>query len=398
MENIQVVARVRPSFDYEEGGADVLTVESGETVVVSGRRPVRQTFDRAFGNDAKQNEVYSFLRPMVASALDGYHSTVFAYGLTGTGKTFTMLGDGDADGSAISFDGPRDCWGVIPRAVRDIFTFAAASSGQKTCKVWISYLEVYNEKIFDLLHAGAGEAEELDIREDKQRGVFVAGASEVLAASREDVFEMLRRGARARSIAATDLNARSSRSHTIFRATIEQTDCAPAPPGDVAGAAPEGEGGERAASPQPKLVTRSKLNLVDLAGSEKWHAHQMSRMSGKRVSEMTAINQSLSALGNCIRALSQSGRSHIPFRDSKLTRLLADSLGGNTRTAFIVTLSPTLEAMDESRRSLQFAARAKRVAVYAKVNELVDDASQVSVLLYTVTFNANIAHSLTRSP
>ena len=133
----------------------------------------------------------------------------------------------------------------------------------------------------------------------------------------------------------------------------------------------------RPASPQPKLITRSKLNLVDLAGSEKWQTHQMSRMSGKQVSEMTAINRSLSALGNCIRALSESGRSHIPFRDSKLTRLLADSLGGNTRTAFIVTLSPALEAADESRMSLQFASRAKRVAVHASVNKTVDDASQL---------------------
>jgi kinesin family protein 3/17 len=345
---------------------------------VSGRRPVRQSFDRAFDERAKQSEVYNFLRPLVASSLDGYNSTVFAFGQTGTGKTFTMLGDdGGAEGEAFAFDGPRDRWGVIPRAVRDIFTFVTASSGTTQCKVWISYLEVYNEKIFDLLHAGDGGGE-LDIREDKQRGVFVAGASEVLATSRDDVFAMLRRGGRARAVGETDMNARSSRSHTIFRATIEQV-VTEVDASSSAGASDGGGDGDaaRPASPQPKLITRSKLNLVDLAGSEKWQTHQMSRMSGKQVSEMTAINRSLSALGNCIRALSESGRSHIPFRDSKLTRLLADSLGGNTRTAFIVTLSPALEAADESRMSLQFASRAKRVAVHASVNKTVDDASQL---------------------
>ena len=155
---------------------------------------------------------------------------------------------------------------------------------------------------------------------------------------------------------ATDMNAHSSRSHTIFQVVIERK------PLDT------GIGADT-------KIIRSKINLVDLAGSEKWKPHQLNRFSEKRIQEMTSINQSLSNLGNCVRALLEKRRQHIPYRNSKLTRLLQDSLGGNTKTAFVVTMSPSSDALDETQSTVQFAERAKKVVVHAMVNETLDDAS-----------------------
>ena len=155
---------------------------------------------------------------------------------------------------------------------------------------------------------------------------------------------------------ATDMNAHSSRSHTIFQVMIERK------PLDT------GIGADT-------KIIRSKINLVDLAGSEKWKPHQLNRFSEKRIQEMTSINQSLSNLGNCVRALLERRRQHIPYRNSKLTRLLQDSLGGNTKTAFVVTMSPSSDALEETQSTVQFADRAKKVVVHAMVNETLDDAS-----------------------
>lgn len=166
------------------------------------------------------------------------------------------------------------------------------------------------------------------------------------------------------------MNLHSSRSHTIFQVAVEQK---PASTAAIIGS-------EDGAEP---VITRAKLNLVDLAGSEKIKTYQ--NFTDERIAELTSINQSLSNLGNCIRALSEKGRSHVPYRNSKLTRLLEDSLGGNTKTAFIVTMSPAISAAEETISTLQFAERAKKVVVHASVNQTLDDASLVRKYEFEIT-------------
>lgn len=222
--------------------------------------------------------------------------------------------------------------------------------------------QVYCENVYDLLAPGrgGGDAEELDsldIRQDAGAPT-VPGAVTVPVRTAADVMGVLWAGARNRAVCATDMNERSSRSHTIFQVVVEQR---PAP-------------GAPAGSP----ILRSKLNLVDLAGSEKWRPHQLASFSDKRIQELTHINLSLSNLGNCIRALAERGRTHVPYRNSKLTRLLQDSLGGNTRTAFIVTMSPSSDSWDETISTLQFADRAKEVVLRPAINAVQDDASLIA--------------------
>ena len=222
-----------------------------------------------------------------------------------------------------------------------------------------TFIEIYNEKVFDLLRYDESRQlrSGLEIREDKHRGVCIPDAAEVIVSSQDEVLGLLWEGAQNRAVAATDMNEHSSRSHTVLQVAVEQRAIA-------------GKG-----SGNPMVATRSKLNLVDLAGSEKWRTHQLAKFSEQRIAELTSINQSLSTLGNCIRALLQPGRSHVPYRDSKLTRLLQDSLGGNTRTGFVVTMSSSILALEETISTLQFADRAKQVVVHAMVNETLDDSS-----------------------
>ena len=285
-------------------------------------------------------------------------STLFClrYGQTSTGKTHTMLGvdvwrlaeNTSASPALLQASTQRDGYGLIPRSLESIFDNAAQES-----TVSASYLEIYNEAIFDLLAETPSDrgARGLGIVASSDGAVSVPEAVTMRVRSAADVLAVLWKGARNRSLASTDMNEHSSRSHTIFMVHIDQ----PAPA--KAGAASPGES---------RIL--SKVCFVDLAGSEKIQAHQLS-MTPSRMSELTAINQSLSCLGRCIRALTTKGTSgHVPYRESKLTRLLQDSLGGNTRTAFFVTLSPSMSAVEESLSTLAFADRAKQVVVHAKVN------------------------------
>jgi centromeric protein E len=240
---IQVVVRLRPLIARELRNGSAIawkwnerTVELRDDAVVEqsyaaaqGRQTHSFTFDRVFAPAALTRALYdAALVDTVTSVMDGFHASVFCYGQTSSGKTHTVQGSDGIDHLAsrgrqldagVGIDAAWDA-GLIELSLRSIFDYIA-SHQEREFLLRVSYLEVYNEKIFDLLHAGDGGGE-LDIREDKQRGVFVAGASEVLATSRDDVFAMLRRGGRARAVGETDMNARSSRSHTIFRATIEQ--------------------------------------------------------------------------------------------------------------------------------------------------------------------------------
>ena len=217
-----------------------------------------------------------------------------------------------------------------------------------TFMVRASYLQIYNETISDLLKSGEGRAG-LSIREDRKRGVFVEGLSEYAVRTPLEIYALMQRGALARTTAATKMNDVSSRSHAVFIIILEQM---------IQGQS-------------QKQIRIGKLNLVDLAGSERV---RVTGATGKRLEECKKINQSLSALGNVIAALTdpRQTRNHIPYRDSKLTRLLEDSLGGNCKTTMMAMISPAYDSFAESLSTLKFATRAKKVKNEATINEDLD--------------------------
>ncbi len=250
----------------------------------------RFTFDFVFDMDASQQEVYeTTAKPAVISILQGYNSTIFAYGQTGTGKTFTMEG--------FTYNSSDIQRGIIPRSIEEIFNYIESFSSNDTkFMVRASYLQIYNESISDLLKP---EKTNLQIREDKKRGVFVEGLSEWAVRSPSDIYTLLQRGATSRATASTKMNDVSSRSHAVFVVTVEQMTIV------------DDQRGE--ALTQIKV---GKLNMVDLAGSERI---RVTGATGKQLEESKKINKSLSALGNVIYALTDNkGRTHIPYRDSKV--------------------------------------------------------------------------------
>jgi len=251
----------------------------------------RFTFDCVFDMDSSQQEVYeTTAKPAVISILQGYNSTIFAYGQTGTGKTFTMEG--------FTYNSSDNQRGIIPRSIEEIFNYIESFSSHETkFMVRASYLQIYNESISDLLKP---EKTSLQIREDKKRGVFVEGLSEWAVRSPSDIYTLLQRGASSRATACTKMNDVSSRSHAVFVVTVEQMTIIDDGSGDSL-----------------TQIKVGKLNLVDLAGSERI---RVTGATGKQLEESKKINKSLSALGNVIYALTDNkGRTHIPYRDSKVT-------------------------------------------------------------------------------
>jgi len=362
-ENITVLVRIRPSLNSEAGTESCVSTEAdGRTVTTQKNRAQNSLyFDRVIDTCMDQATVFESAKPSVEAVLEGFNATIFAYGQTGTGKTYTMMGlDADvmenAGVSCASFD--PITMGIIPRSMEHLFYTLNNTTKHYTCTC--SYLEIYNEKIFDLLDYHPS-TKGLDIREDRStdgQGMFVPDATHCEVGCIEDVFKLMLVGAQNRATSTTDMNEHSSRSHTIFSMVVCQ---------------------KEVDSHGMQVVKRGKLNLVDLAGSEKWRTH--TQMGDRRIKELTAINQSLSALGNCISALTQHDRAHIPFRDSKLTRLLQDSLGGNCKTTFIATISPSVLSYDETCSTLKFADRAKHVVMHTKVNESYDDAVMIQRLM-----------------
>jgi len=261
----------------------------------------RFTFDYVFDMDSSQQEVYeTTAKPAVISILQGYNSTIFAYGQTGTGKTFTMEG--------FTYNSTDNQRGIIPRSIEEIFNYIESFSSHDTkFMVRASYLQIYNESISDLLKP---DKTNLQIREDKKRGVFVEGLSEWAVRSPSDIYTLLQRGATSRATASTKMNDVSSRSHAVFVVTVEQMTII------------DDERGESLTQ-----IKVGKLNMVDLAGSERI---RVTGATGKQLEESKKINKSLSALGNVIYALTDNkGRTHIPYRDSKVlikSKFLVDTL------------------------------------------------------------------------
>lgn len=300
-------------------------------------------FDHVFGTEIGTAAIYDLhTKGVISSALRGFNGTVFAYGQTSSGKTYTMRGS-------------KDDLGLIGLAVHEVFSHIQKITDREFL-IRVSYMEIYNEDINDLL---APENRKLQVHENLEKGIFVAGLREEIVSSPKQVFELLEFGEARRHVGQTNMNVYSSRSHTIFRMVIESKD----------------KHAELAGVCSLDAVRVSVLNLVDLAGSERV---AKTGAGGVRLKEGTHINKSLMTLGNVIKKLSDGAArqgGHIPYRDSKLTRILQPALGGNAKTAIICTIAPDEVHIDETRGTLQFASRAKRVTTCAQVNEVLTDAA-----------------------
>jgi len=340
-DNIHVCLRVRPRNEKEmENEPEIaLSFPSKTSVKVISTQHVFD-FDRVFPLETKQVEVFEYgAKRIITDVMQGYNGTVFAYGQTASGKTFTMEG---------IIDDP-ELQGIMPRMVWTIFDGIYNADDHIEFLVKVSLVEIYQERIRDLLDPSK---DNLKIHEDKARGVFLSDITESYVQSEQEIFDAIRVGNVNRTTAATEMNAHSSRSHLVFILTVEQKNLT------------------------DRTVKSGKLYLVDLAGSEKI---AKTKVQGVGLDEAKGINKSLSALGNVIMALTE-GKPHIPYRDSKLTRMLQESLGGNAKTALIITCSPSVYNEAETISTLRFGQRAKLIQNKAHVNEE-KSAEELKILL-----------------
>jgi len=334
-------------------------------------------FDRILGVEASQQDLWDSLSDGIESIFDGYNSTVFAYGMTGSGKTYSMMGPelmaacwgpsaaaapvqrAQTAPCAPRLSGERDAHitrapnrGLTVRVGQMIFD--RISQADSETRVYMSYLQVYQENIFDLLKP-ASMAKPLRTREDGTGGaVYVEGLTESEVGSEDEMFQLLLKGSLNRAYRSTVYNEQSSRSHAVLTLRVEQV-----------------------LDASQGTVRRSRLNLIDLAGNERWDKDAKGQaMTSEHTAEMTTINRSLHALGKCIASLAK-GDSFVPFRDSKLTRILQESLGGNGRTFVLCTVAGCAKFAAQTISTLRFADRAKRVKMKCSVNDVED----VSVLV-----------------
>ncbi|GAN05352.1 kinesin heavy chain [Mucor ambiguus] len=331
--NIKVVCRFRPQnkLEIREGGVPIVEIsEDGTGISLKGKDTNTFSFDKCFGSNTRQQEIFEYsIKSIVDDVVAGYNGTVFAYGQTGSGKTYTMMGSSIDD---------AENKGIIPRIIEQIFTSIQQAPINMEFTVKVAYMEIYMERVKDLL---VPQNDNLPIHEDKVKGVYVKGIKEVYVSDTSEVYDVMRIGGDNRVVASTNMNAESSRSHSIVLTTITQKNL-------DTGAAKSG-----------------KLYLVDLAGSEKVGK---TGASGQTLEEAKKINKSLTALGMVINSLTDGKSSHVPYRDSKLTRILQESLGGNSRTTLIINCSPSSYNEAESISTLRFGARAKTIKNKAKVN------------------------------
>ncbi|XP_011190469.1 kinesin-like protein KIF3A [Zeugodacus cucurbitae] len=347
IENVRVVVRVRPmeKSELNSGAANVIQVDKINRAITAvkpnapNEPPKTYYFDNVFSSDSNQLDLYvDTARPIVEKVLEGYNGTIFAYGQTGTGKTYTMSGNPDSPQTK----------GIIPNAFAHIFGHIAKARENQKFLVRVSYMEIYNEEVRDLL--GKDVSKSLEVKERPDIGVFVKDLSGYVVHNADDLENIMRLGNKNRVVGATKMNQESSRSHAIFSITVESSELSQ---GDMTN------------------VKMGKLQLVDLAGSER---QSRTQASGQRLKEATKINLSLSVLGNVISALVDGKSTHIPYRNSKLTRLLQDSLGGNSKTVMCATISPSDINYMETISTLRYASRAKNIQNRMRVNEEPKDA------------------------
>ena len=284
------------------------------------------TYDYVFNEISSQQEIYNKTTEfLLKGVLEGYNATVFAYGATGAGKTFTMLGEAHSPG-------------LMLMTLGGLFSLVEELSLERDYQVKLSYLEIYNEVIRDLLNPSKSM---LDIREDPAKGVMVANLTEIMPNTPEEVVDSIRKGNKRRTCEPTEANKTSSRSHAVLQIFVQQRDKAY----DI-----------------NSEVAVGKLSLIDLAGSER---ASNTKNRGMRLIEGANINKSLLSLANCINALcdanEKGSKVHIPYRDSKLTRLLKDSLGGNCRTVMVACISPYSGTYEDTHNTLEYANRAKNI-------------------------------------
>lgn len=301
------------------------------------------TFDHVFGRDVSQVDLYTeTAAPMLKSFLDGYNCTIMAYGQTGSGKTYTM---GTSDLNDVESESNQ---GLIPRFVNDLFenlNHNANTSEEKTSfKIRASFLEIYGEDVYDLIGIASSPSNSrvsLPVREDESGRVFVQGQNEVDVTSVEAALEVLCSGSNNRITASTAMNAGSSRSHAVFTLSLEQSV-------------------QSAASPDDLHIMSSKLTFVDLAGSERI---KRTGAEGQRMKEGIQINSGLFNLGQVINSLADEQKlknnvkSFVPYRNSKLTHLLKDALGGNSQTLFLACVSPAESNESETQSTLTVRAQ-----------------------------------------
>ncbi|XP_015226828.1 PREDICTED: chromosome-associated kinesin KIF4A isoform X1 [Cyprinodon variegatus] len=328
---VRVALRCRPLVPKEinEGCQTCLVFVPGEPQVIVGTEKAF-TYDYVFDPTAEQEEVFSTaVEPLLRGLFKGYHATVFAYGQTGSGKTYSM------GGTYTSAQENDPSVGVIPRVIKRIFEEREKKTDSEFC-LNVSYLEIYNEDILDLLSASKDKPA-ISIREDPKEGIKIVGLTEKQVFSAPEMVACLEIGNSARTVGSTAMNAASSRSHAIFTITLEQ---------------------RRGSDKVDSIV--SKLHLVDLAGSER---QKKTKAEGDRLKEGISINRGLLCLGNVISALGDESKKNtfVPYRDSKLTRLLQDSLGGNSHTLMIACVSPADSNMEETINTLRYADRARKI-------------------------------------
>jgi kinesin family protein 18/19 len=427
--NILVTVRLRPLLNHDRDREEIVKVSGSKEVVVLTRSPgglmetanspvrryaihplrkprhasaspsissgaarsreKRFAFDHVFSPQDGQQKVYQHTTKfLIHGVLNGFNATVFAYGCTGAGKTYTMFGTPEEPG-------------IMARTLEDLFRTIERvhAAGRVRYRVSVSFVEVYNENIRDLLSASSScssassmpTSEFLDLREDPVRGSVVAGLSEVEASNAQDVMRLLRRGNKYRSQESTAANSVSSRSHAVLQVHIEQqervssSDATSDPECSDAGPSGDDKG------PDSTEVKFGKLSLVDLAGSER---AAVTQNRGQRLLEGANINRSLLALGNCINALGEKGASagsFVPYRDSKLTRLLKDSLGGNCRTVMIANVSLAASSVEETLNTLKYANRAKNIKTTVRRNIVEGDRSALDQSGFVANLQEEIA-------
>ncbi|KAJ7963561.1 Kinesin-like protein [Quillaja saponaria] len=356
---IRVYCRVRPFLSGESNVQSTVDYigDNGNIMIVNPLKKGKDarrvfSFNKVFGTNVTQEQIYADTQPLIRSVLDGYNVCIFAYGQTGSGKTYTMSGPDLTT---------EKTWGVNYRALRDLFHISKERRDIIKYEVGVQMIEIYNEQVRDLL-VSDGSNRRLDIRNNSQmNGLNVPDASLVRVTCTQDVLDLMRIGQKNRAVGATALNERSSRSHSVMTVHIQ---------------------GRELVS---NSILRGCLHLVDLAGSERV---DKSEAVGERLKEAQHINRSLSALGDVISALAQKS-AHIPYRNSKLTQVLQDSLGGHAKTLMFVHINPELIALGETISTLKFAERVASIELGAarsnketgEIRELKEEVSNLKLAL-----------------
>ncbi|KAC9683460.1 hypothetical protein E3N88_45405 [Mikania micrantha] len=341
-----VRAKTPAAVTFNEDKQEVIVTQS------MGNKQSEKTFcfDKVFGPGSKQKDLYDqVVSPIVKDALEGYNWTIFAYGQTGTGKTYTMEGEG---GKTKNGEFHEDV-GVIPRAVEQLFNTLESQNADYTVKV--TYIELYNEEITDLLAPDEKSKKPISLMEDGKGAVFMRGLEEERVTSADEIYHILEKGSARKHTAETLVNTLSNRSHSLFTIAFQI---------------------KENISDGVEIIKCGKLNLVDLAGSE--NILRSGAREG-RAREAGEINKSLLTLGRVINALVDSS-GHVPYRDSKLTRLLRDSLGGKTKTCIIATVSLSVHSLEETQNTLDYAYRAKSIKNRPEINHKVTKSVAVKEL------------------